>query len=630
MLALDKVHPWIIVVCGGLLIERRVEKGQLLTLSLESWGRLGEAMADYQGTDVFVSGGIPGERVVAEVLRVWRKYIAAQVVEVLDASERRVEAPCPYYGICSGCQWQHVSYDAQLQAKHDKVVDALRRVGSFDDVSVSPVTASPRQLGYRNHARMTIGAGGTLGFVHRETRKFLRVDNCMLMHPGVNDLLGQLQDKCDETTQLSIRAGEETKDHLIQPTLKNPDILVLTGQKHYMESVNGRQFRVASPSFFQVNIQQTSNLIEVVRSALELTGTEVLLDAYTGVGTFAILLSPYVRRVIAVEESSAAVADARENAAGLDNVEFVLGKTEHVLGSIIEKPDVVLLDPPRAGCQKEALRSLLKLAPPRVVYVSCDPETLARDLKLLCQGPYQVASIQPLDMFPQTHHVECVAVLERTALPARIVLASGSPRRTELLSDLGLDFEVKPSNVDEEVIPGESPQEMVLRLSIAKAQAVADTLDIGYVIGADSTVVFEGRAIGKPVDVDDARRMLRMLSGTNHCVTTGVTVIDVVSGRRLTDSMIGDVALRELSDEEIEASIASGTPMDKAGAYAIQDVELRPGELVGGCYTNVVGLPLCRLTQMLAELGCPLPPEWAMPPQPKCKTDCPFARGNPA
>ncbi|HEU0021696.1 MAG TPA: 23S rRNA (uracil(1939)-C(5))-methyltransferase RlmD [Dehalococcoidia bacterium] len=607
------------------MIDQRVERGQLLTLSLESWGRLGEAMANYQGTDVFVSGGIPGERVVAQVLRVWRKYVAARVVEVLDASPHRVEAPCPYYGNCSGCQWQHLSYDAQLKAKHDQVVDALQRVGGFGPAVVSPVTPSPRQLGYRNHARMTTGAGGALGFVHRETRQFVRVDHCLLMHPGVNDLLGGLQDKCGETTQLSIRASEETRDHLIQPPLKSPDVPVATGQKHYVESVNGRRFRVASPSFFQVNIQQTSNLIDVVRHALDLSGTEVLLDAYTGVGTFAILLAPYVRRVIAVEESSAAVADARENAAGLDNVEFLLGKTEHVLSCLAEKPDVVLLDPPRAGCQKEALRSLLKLAPPRVVYVSCDPETLARDLKLLCQGPYRLASIQPLDMFPQTHHVECVAVLDRTATPARIVLASGSPRRTELLADLGLDFEVMPSNVDEELITGETPQEMVLRLSAAKAQAVADTLDDGYVIGADSTVVFQGRAIGKPVDAADARRMLRALSGTRHYVTTGVTVIDIASGRRLTNSMTGDIVLRELSDEEIETSVATGTPMDKAGAYAIQDRALRPGELVRGCYPNVVGLPLCLLARMLAELGCPLPPDWAMAPQSRCKTDCPFA-----
>jgi len=615
------------------LVDQRIERGQLLTLSLESWGRLGEAMANYQGTDVFVAGGIPGERVIAEVLKVWRKYVAAQVVEVLVASQNRVQAPCPYYGICSGCQWQHLAYDAQLEAKHGKVVDALQRVGGFNGVPVSPVSASPRQLGYRNHARMSIGAGGALGFVHRETRKFVRVDRCLLMHPGVNDLLSQLQDKCEETTQLSIRAGEETCDHLIQPTLNRRDILVATGQKHYIESVNGRRFRVASPSFFQVNIEQTSNLIDVVRNALDLSGTEVLLDAYTGVGTFAILLSPYVRQVIAVEESSAAVADARENAAGLDNVEFVLGKTEHVLGSIVEKPDVekpdvVLLDPPRAGCQKEALRSLLKLAPPRVVYVSCDPETLARDLKLLCRGPYQVSRIQPLDMFPQTHHVECVAVLDRTVPPARIVLASSSPRRTELLADLGLDFEVMPSNVDEEVIIGETPREMVLRLSAAKAQVVADMLDEGYVIGADSTVVFEGRAIGKPIDAADARRMLRELSGTRHHVTTGVTVIDVPSGRRLTDSMTGDIQLRELSDEEIETSVATGTPMDKAGAYAIQDAELLPGKLEAGCHTNVVGLPLCRVTQMLAELGCPLPPEWTMPQQSQCQTDCPFAVRN--
>ncbi|MCH8745221.1 MAG: 23S rRNA (uracil(1939)-C(5))-methyltransferase RlmD [Chloroflexi bacterium] len=618
-----------------MLTEERVERGQLLTLTLESWGRLGEAMASYNGMDVFVFGGIPGERVVAQVQRVRRKYIAATVVEVLEASEFRVEPPCPYYGSCTGCQWQHLAYDAQLRAKREQVVDALERVGGFSaldgtGLNVLPVLDSPRQLGYRNHARMTIGANGALGFVHRETRQFVRIDNCMLMHPGVNQLLSKIQDKCAETTQLSIRAGEETEDYLIQPTMKNPAIPVSTGQKHYAESLNGRRFRVASPSFFQVNIQQASQLIDLVRNALDLKGTEVLLDAYTGVGTFAILLAPFVGRVIAVEESSAAVADAKENAVGLDNVEFVLGKTEHVLATLEEKPDIVVLDPPRAGCQQEALRSLIKLSPPRVVYVSCDPETLARDLKLLCQGPYQVSSIQPLDMFPQTHHVECVAVLNRVGSPPRIVLASGSPRRKELLSSLSLNFQVTPSDVDEAVIPGETAQEMVRRLSRSKAQAVADTLDDGYVIGADSTVVLDGKVIGKPVDADDARRMLRELSGTNHQVTTGLTVINVATGQHLTDTLTGEIAMRELSDQEIETSVASGTPMDKAGAYAIQDEELRPGELLGDCYTNVVGLPLCRLTQMLDQLGCPLPPGWAMPVQSRCKGECPFQRRTPA
>jgi 23S rRNA (uracil1939-C5)-methyltransferase len=235
----------------------------------------------------------------------------------------------------------------------------------------------------------------------------------MLMHEGVNSRLAQLQGRCAETTQLSLRVGAETDDFLVQPRLKNPAIPLPTGQKHYLDSVDGRTFQVSSPSFFQVNTPQAARLAQAVRRALALTGGEVLLDAYTGVGAFAVLLAPHARKIIAIEESSAAVADARENTKGLTNVEFVLGKTEEVLAQLQERPDAAVLDPPRAGCQPAALRALVQLAPSRVAYVSCDPETLARDLKYLCgdPGPYILERVEPLDMFPQTYHVECVAVL---------------------------------------------------------------------------------------------------------------------------------------------------------------------------------------------------------------------------
>jgi 23S rRNA (uracil1939-C5)-methyltransferase len=605
------------------LKEQHLEKGEHLTLSLVSWGRLGEAMAYYQDKEVFVFGGIPGERVVAEVLRVRRNYIAARVVELLETSVDRVKPPCPYYGDCTGCQWQHLTYKAQLAAKRAKVVDALERVGGLSSPNVLPVFPSPIQYGYRNHARFTINREGVLGFVNRETHRFVRINSCMLMHEGINRLLAQLQDKCGGTTQLAIRAGEETGDYLVQPPLKSPAVSVPTGQKHYIESVDGHRFRVASPSFFQVNVRQAARLAQAVRRALGLKGTEVLLDAYTGVGTFAVLLAPHVRKVIAVEESSAAIADARENARGLDNVEFVLGKTEEVLTQLEERPDIVVLDPPRAGCQPEVLRSLIRLAPAKVVYVSCDPETLARDLKLLGNRNFILERVEPLDMFPQTHHVECVAVLTHTPVPS-IILASASPRRRELLSELGLEFQVAPSNIPEEVQPGETAQEMVERLSLAKALAVAQRVEQGYVIGADSTVVLEGRPIGKPADNEEARQMLRELRGTRHQVTTGVTVIDAASGRQLTASLTSAIAMRDFSDEEMEASIATGTPLDKAGAYAIQDEVFRPAQLVEGCYTNVVGLPLCRLMEMLEELGYPLPSSWAMLELAERRTECPF------
>ncbi len=607
--------------------------GELLTLDLTAWGRLGEALARHQGWEVFVLGGIPGERVVAEVIRVRRKYIAARVVQVLDASPDRVAAPCPYYGDCTGCQWQHLSYSGQLAAKGARVVDALERVGGLVNCQVAPVLPSPGQFEYRNHARFTVKAGGALGFVHRETHRFTRIDRCMLMHQGVNSRLAQLQGRCAETTQLSLRVGADTDDFLVQPRLKNPDVPLTTGQKHYQDSVDGHAFKVSSPSFFQVNTPQASRLAQVLRQALALTGTEVLLDAYTGVGTFAVLLAPYARKIIAVEESAAAVADARENTRGLGNVEFVLGKTEEVLAQISERPDAAVLDPPRAGCQPEALRALVQLAPPRVAYVSCDPETLARDLKYLCSGPYVLERVEPLDMFPQTYHVECVAVLSipdplqpRPPTASGLVLASSSPRRRDLLAGLGLAFQVLPSDIPEDPLTGESPQEMVRRLSVEKALAVASRVQHGYVLAADSTVVLEGRSLGKPIDAADARRMLRALRGTEHHVTTGLTVVDAATGRQSTEVMTCPVAMRDFTDAEMEASVAAGTPLDKAGAYAIQDQEFRPARLLSGCYTNVLGLPLCRLVAMLEELGCPLPPRQAMPVPAGCGQECPLGR----
>ena len=610
------------------MTQGKLNIGEQLKLSLNSWGRLGEAMASHEGQDIFVLGGIPGEEVMAEVVRVRRKYVAARVISVLSPSPVRVEAPCAYYGQCTGCQWQHVDYPAQLEFKRNKVLDALKRVAGLENIEVLPVIPSPRQYGYRNHARFTVGKSGDLGFVNRETRRFVRIDNCMLMHEGINRILGRLQDRCGETTQLAIRAGRETGDYLVQPLLKSPDIATVTGQKHYVESVAGREFRVASPSFFQVNIDQAAQLTDVVRHAAKLEGHEVLVDAYTGVGTFAILLAPYVSKVYAIEESSAAVADARVNAEGIDNVEFRVGKTEEVLSDLVETPDVVILDPPRAGCQASALDKLARIGAPRLVYVSCDPETLARDLKLLCAGNYEIDHIQPLDMFPQTHHVECVATLSlKTPMPP-LILASGSPRRRELLTELGLEFEVKPSNAPEDQLEGEAPEDMVRRLSYDKARVIAGQVEEGFVVGADSTVVLDGRAIGKPEDADDARRMLRKLRGTQHQVTTGLTVINVATGRSLTDHMTADIQMRDFTDAEMEESIATGTPMDKAGAYAVQDQEFKPATIREGCYTNVVGLPLCRMLEMLEELGFSPRGEIQKSVGARCLGYCPLREGK--
>ena len=384
-------------------------------LTLEGMGPLGDTCAQHNGEDVNVFGGIPGEEVVARIVRYrrWRQqHVSGLVTEVLKPSTHRVAAPCPYFGPCSGCQWQHIDYEYQLRLKRDAVETQLRRYPELDGVSVTPTRPGPQLFNYRNHARMTVRDHGYLGFSNRITRRFVRVDDCMLMAPGINHALGALQGRCQETTQLSIRHGVNTGEQLIQPTLHSVEIPLASGQTHYREELLGRPFRVSSPSFFQVNTKQAEQMVELVRARLELTGTELLVDAYAGVGTFAVLLAPFVRKAIAIEESTAAVKDAAINTLGIENLQFIEGKTEEVMNTLGESPDAVILDPPRVGCHPEALKALVRLAPRRVVYVSCDPETLARDLHLLAREGFEVRAVEPVDMFPQTYHVECVATLE--------------------------------------------------------------------------------------------------------------------------------------------------------------------------------------------------------------------------
>ncbi|HBR65596.1 MAG: class I SAM-dependent RNA methyltransferase [Dehalococcoidia bacterium] len=385
-------------------------------LRLLSMGDFGDTVADFEDEPIQVFGGIVGEVVKARIYRYQRRgknKINAIVSEVIEASPHRVNNPCPYFGPCSGCQWQHVSYDYQLELKRDMVRLFFADYASLSDVQVSKTNPAPESFNYRNHARFTVRFGGQLGFSNRITRRFVRVDECMLMDSKINSFLSQLQDNSSETTNLSIRVGANTDDYLIQPELSGPDIDFETGQKWYVENMLNREFRVASPSFFQVNTKQAEFMINLVGDKLGLNGDEILVDAYAGVGVFASLLSDRVRKVIAVEESQAAVKDALFGLNDLHNVHYIQGKTEEILEELEEKIDVIILDPPRTGCHPQAIASVLSAKPNKIAYVSCDPPSLARDLDMLVQGGYQIDSVDPIDMFPQTYHTECVATLSR-------------------------------------------------------------------------------------------------------------------------------------------------------------------------------------------------------------------------
>ena len=391
--------------------------GDVLELRLGEFDARGESASEIDGAPAAVTGGIPGELVRAEVVKVFPERVVLQVVDVIEPSPDRVEPPCPYYSSCSGCQWQHVSYRRQLEDKARRVERALAGYENLRRAEVQPTLPSPAHYGYRNHARFTVGKrdgnAGKAGFVNATTRRFLQVDRCLLMDEPINGVLERLQGHLHGMSQVTVRSGVDTGSMLIQPAFNPPWPDLETGQSHYEEAVASASFRVASSSFFQVNTPQLANTVDLMTRSLGLSGKELVVDAYCGVGTFTVLLAPVSGRVTGIEESASAVADARLNATGLDNVEFIEDRTENVLRKIDEPVDVLILDPPRRGCAPEAISAAIELGPARIAMVSCEPDAMSRDLAALCESAYTLDAVYPIDMFPQTRHVEALAILSR-------------------------------------------------------------------------------------------------------------------------------------------------------------------------------------------------------------------------
>jgi len=395
--------------------ENRLDPPERVTVQLDDIAFEGGALAHDGPRIVFAEYGIPGETVSVELLRSRAGVAMGRVVEVLKSSPDRVDAPCPYFGACGGCQWQHITYPRQLTFKEHIVREQLRRIGRFINPPVSPAVAAENPWGYRNHLRFTAKRRGDVGFVQRGSHRFLRVDHCLIADDHVNDALPGLQGKCGGMHQLTFRVGVNTDEMLVHPDLKAIEPSIESGQRFYHEEILGRRFRISGASFFQTNTAQTERLVGLVRDCLDLGENETLVDAYAGVGTFAVILAPLVHRVVAIEESAAAVDDAMVNIAGMPNIQYYKGKVEELLPQISEPADVLILDPPRQGCDAKALEAVIQMAPNRIAYVSCDPSTLARDLRILVDGGFELREVTPVDMFPQTYHIECVATLRRSS-----------------------------------------------------------------------------------------------------------------------------------------------------------------------------------------------------------------------
>ena len=393
--------------------------GETVTITAGPWDERGYATATSRGAPVSVQGAIPGETVNAEIIKVFPERIAAKTVDVEVADSDRVTPKCRYFGECSGCQWQHMSYQRQLKTKREIVINALSQFPETMNAHVEPVIESPTQYGYRNHARFSVGRGdesGMAGFINADSRRFVRIDECLIMDSQINQTLSKLQGRLHRMTQWSVRVGANSGDQTIQPLLPADIQDIESGRQHYSESINDIDFSVAASSFFQVNSHMIPIMAQTIVDMLNPAGHETLIDLYCGVGTFACLLAHKVGRVIGIEESASAISNATRNATPFSNVEFVGARADTVATELKQRSitaNFVIVDPPRVGCDDATITALSDMQPRKIIMVSCEPATLAPDLAALCRAGFTLIKIQPMDMFPQTRHIETVAMLAR-------------------------------------------------------------------------------------------------------------------------------------------------------------------------------------------------------------------------
>ncbi|GAB4562776.1 MAG: class I SAM-dependent RNA methyltransferase [Anaerolineae bacterium] len=416
---------------------------ETITLELTGIAHGGQAFGRHEGKIVFVPYALPGETCRVRIADERKKWARAELVEVLTPSPDRIDPPCPYFGPkrCGGCHWQHITYERQLALKREVVVDQIQRLGHLVDPPVQPVMPVGEPWAYRNHAQFAVGQDGTLGFYRAGSHDVISVDQCLLLHPLVSELRDAVDlgdDAADVVgwlSRISLRAGVRTGQQMITfevTTDELPELEVsmpvscacqtadgrvhpLIGPPHIEEEVAGHRYRISAGSFFQVNTPGAEALVNQVRAYLQPEQGETLLDIYCGVGLFGLALSSEVGRVIGIEASPTACEDFAWNARKLapEQVELHEGPAEEVLPVLHEPVDLVVVDPPRSGVGEEAIRHIARLGPRRLAYVSCDPATLARDVEHLQRHGYTLVEVQPIDLFPQTFHIETVSLWVR-------------------------------------------------------------------------------------------------------------------------------------------------------------------------------------------------------------------------
>lgn len=449
------------------------KKNDILTLKIEDIGHDGEGIGKVDGYTLFVKDAVIGDVVEAKVMKAKKNYGYARMMKVITPSPHRVEPLCPYAKQCGGCQIQMMSYEEQLRFKENKVLNNLKRIGGFQEIPMEPILGMEEPFYYRNKAQFPVGTdtNGKLitGFYAGRTHSIINNRKCYL---GVEEneqvldrVLGWMErhgiTSYDEETgkglvrHVLIRygfvtkevmvclvingAGVPQKEELIDSLREIPGmtsittssntkrtnvimgekITLLWGQSYITDYIGDIQYQISPLSFYQVNPAQTKVLYETALEYAGLHGDETVWDLYCGIGTISLFLAQKAKQVYGVEIVPEAIEDARRNAKlnQVENAEFFVGKAEDVLPEKYEKEqihaDVIVVDPPRKGCEESVLDTMVQMQPERIVYVSCDSATLARDLKYLCERGYEVKKVRAVDQFPQGVHVETVVLLER-------------------------------------------------------------------------------------------------------------------------------------------------------------------------------------------------------------------------
>ena len=399
----------------------------LLVYGGEALGRLPDGRA------VFIPFVLPGEKVHVQVVEEKRGHVRAGLVEILEPSPQRITPRCPHFTHCGGCHYQHMPYEMQLSAKADILRDQLQRIGGLQDVPIHPAVPSPEPFNYRNHIQFHLDPHGKLGFQAARSSQVIPISECHLPEASLNEVWPQLDlEPLPGLERIGLRLGVDEEIQLILESrdtelfefsveelplsavhLSPAGAVVLAGSEQLTLEILGRPFLVSAASFFQVNTRVAEAMVRHILEILPLEPSSTLLDLYCGAGLFSAFLAPKVSRLVGIEISPAACRDFADNLDEYNNVELYEAPVSEVLRQVDFHPHAVLLDPPRSGIDHPALDALLAQQAKELVYISCDPATLARDARRLTAAGYRLLQVTPFDLFPQTYHIESISLWEK-------------------------------------------------------------------------------------------------------------------------------------------------------------------------------------------------------------------------